>query len=195
MLTNLKEFSPAQIGAETNDFKFLRFKFFLLRPSPSLTIFLSEKSLWGKSLLRELFQSSLTKSVTNFKLRHHFCRLPAWFTPNSLTRTPTPCLLPARTPLFVERTWSGDSPWASTLWNSSSTFVCASMLTSWETLKKLFSVLLFLFHQVCWYFAGQEVVFNSVYKQNGNSKNWIQRFSIFKNRTKAMSSVFCLWLV
>lgn len=60
MLTNLKEFSPAQIGAETNDFKFLRFKFFLLRPSPSLTIFLSEKSLWGKSLLRELFQSSLT---------------------------------------------------------------------------------------------------------------------------------------
>lgn len=134
---------------------------------PHLSLFFwVRKAYGGKSLLRELFQSSLTKSVTNFKLRLHFCRLPAWFTPNSSTRTPTPCLLPARTPLFVERTWSGDSPWASTLWNSSSTFVCASMRTSWETLKKLFSVLLFLFHQVCWYFAGQEVVFNSVYKKN-----------------------------
>lgn len=152
------EFSPSQIEAETNDFKFLRFKFFLLRPSPSLTIFWVRKAYGGNL--------SITKSVTNFKFRHHFCRLPAWFTPNSSTRTPTPCLLPARTPLFVERTWSGDSPWESTLWNSSSTFVCASMRTSWATLKKLFSVLLFLFHQVCWYFAGQEVVFNSVYKKN-----------------------------
>lgn len=88
----------------------------------------------------------------NWWCKSLFCRLPVWFTPNSSTRTQTPCLWPVRTSWWVGRIWREDSPWVNTSWSCSSTCVPGSMHTSWAMPRKLCLVLLFLSHQVCNYF-------------------------------------------